>query len=156
MGKPIENSQWKLKSPVGDLFIVASEHAVHGVYWRKQAEPPIRSTRLIQQCVSQLEEYFAGARKNFDLPMEFQGTDFQKQVWEELLKIPYGETCSYAELAKRVRRPKAFRAAGTANGKNPIAIIIPCHRVIATGGGLGGYAGGLSAKEKLLKIERAN
>ena len=104
-------------------------------------------------AVAQLEEYFAGDRRHFDLPLELAGTDFQKSVWLELAQIPYGETVSYAELALMVGRPHAYRAVGQANGANPIPIVLPCHRVVASGGGIGGYGGGLPMKRKLLTLE---
>jgi len=104
----------------------------------------------------QLSEYLAGKRKKFDLKIDFKklpGTPFQKRVWKELIKIPYGTVISYKELARRVGKPKAYRAVGNANGKNPIPVIIPCHRVIAADGSLGGYSSGLHIKKKLLKLE---
>ena len=104
---------------------------------------------------SQLEEYFAGTRKKFDVPLDLEGTDFQKKVWEELKKIPYGKTISYKTLAEKLGDVKSIRAVGKANGQNPIAIIIPCHRVIGSDGSLTGYAGGLDIKEKLLHLEGA-
>ena len=104
---------------------------------------------------SQLEEYFAGTRKKFDVPLDLEGTDFQKKVWEELKKIPYGKTISYKTLAEKLGDVKSIRAVGKANGQNPIAIIIPCHRVIGSNGSLTGYAGGLDIKEKLLHLEGA-
>ncbi len=107
---------------------------------------------MVKDAANQLEEYFAGERTTFDIPMEPAGTTFQKEVWAELSKIPYGETISYGELARRVGRPKGPRAVGQANGKNPIPIIVPCHRVLAANG-LGGYAGGLAMKRALLAVE---
>ncbi len=107
----------------------------------------------LAESVRQLREYFAGRRKDFDLPLAPEGTDFQRKVWRKLQEIPYGETISYGELAKRVGNPKASRAVGSANGKNRIPIVIPCHRVIAGDGGLGGFGGGLTTKEKLLALE---
>ncbi len=104
---------------------------------------------------NQLKEYFAGTRKKFDVPLDVEGTDFQKRVWKELQKIPYGKTISYKILSEKLGDVKAIRAVGTANGKNPIAIIIPCHRVIGADGKLIGYAGGLYIKEKLLHLEGA-
>jgi len=101
----------------------------------------------------QLLEYLEGTRKYFDLPLDIRGTEFQKVVWKELVKIPYGETISYKDMAVAIKKSKASRAVGTANGKNPLCIIIPCHRVIASDGSLGGYSGGLSIKMKLLKLE---
>ena len=110
-------------------------------------------TPVLQQCCRELDEYFSGKRKIFDVKIAFTGTPFQNRVWQELLKIRYGKTVSYADLAKAAGNPKAYRAAGSANGKNPIAIIIPCHRVIASDGSLGGYAYGLKAKKQLLDLE---
>lgn len=104
--------------------------------------------------VAQLAEYFAGARREFDLPLAPRGTAFQQRVWEELRRIPYGETISYAELARRVGRPGASRAVGRANATNPIAVIVPCHRVIGSDGALTGYAGGEPLKRALLELER--
>lgn len=109
--------------------------------------------RHLEETVSQLEEYFAGDRTEFDLPLEVEGTEFQRDVWFALSEIPYGKTVSYGELAEMVGHPKAFRAVGQANGSNPIPIILPCHRVIASGGAIGGYGGGLPMKRELLALE---
>lgn len=111
-------------------------------------------TELLKETIRQLEEYFRGVRKDFDLPLEPNGTEFQRRVWKSLIEIPYGETRSYSEIAKAVGNEKACRAVGMANNKNPIPIIIPCHRVIGANGKLVGYAGGLDVKEKLLKLEK--
>ncbi len=111
-------------------------------------------TELLKETVKQLEEYFRGVRKDFDLPLEPNGTEFQRRVWKSLIEIPYGETRSYSEIAKAIGNEKACRAVGMANNKNPIPIIIPCHRVIGVNGKLVGYAGGLDVKEKLLKLEK--
>ncbi len=110
----------------------------------------------VLEAVRQLEEYFDGDRKEFDLPLELSGSAFQKDVWLLLAQIPYGETVSYGELAMMVGRPTAFRAVGQANGANPIPIVLPCHRVIASGGTLGGYGGGLETKRRLLTLEGAH
>lgn len=110
-------------------------------------------TLLIKEAFKQIEEYIKGTRKEFDLPINPEGTEFRKKVWEELKKIPYGKTVSYGTIAKNIGNPKASRAVGGANNKNPIAIIIPCHRVIGSSGKLVGYAGGLDIKQKLLEIE---
>lgn len=115
-----------------------------------------KETELIKNAKKQLDEYFAGKQKNFDIPIELNGTDFQIKVWKELLKIPYGETCTYLDIAKRVGNPNASRAVGMANNKNKIMIIVPCHRVIGSNKKLVGYAGGLDIKEKLLKLEKEN
>ena len=111
-------------------------------------------TPVLEQAALQLEEYFAGRRTAFDVPMALEGTPFQRQVWDELTRIPYGGTITYGELARRVGRPNGPRAVGQANGRNPIPIIVPCHRVVA-GNGLGGYAGGLPLKRALLAVEGA-
>jgi len=112
-----------------------------------------RETPLIKKAAKQLTEYFAGKRRTFDLPLEFRGTDFQKKVWAALMTIPYGETRSYGEIAKQIKNPKASRAVGMANNRNPIVIICPCHRVVGSDGSLTGYGGGLPNKEYLLKLE---
>ena len=116
----------------------------------------VYSTEKFISTLSQLEAYFKGELTGFDLELNVQGTEFQKTVWQELVRIPYGETISYGELAKRIKNPKASRAVGMANGKNPIAIIIPCHRVIGKDGSLTGFGGGLEVKKKLLDLERNN
>ncbi len=110
-------------------------------------------TPLLREAFRQLQEYADGKRRDFDLPLEPSGTPFLEKVWEELLHIPYGKTASYKEIAERVGSPKAFRAVGQANHRNPIAIFIPCHRVIAADGSLGGYGGGLDMKRRLLELE---
>ena len=115
-----------------------------------------KETSLIKNTKQQLDEYFAGKRKKFDIPIKFNGTDFQVKVWEELLKILYGETCSYLDIAKRIGNPKASRAVGMANNKNKIIIIVPCHRLIGSNKKLVGYACGLDVKEKLLELEKGN
>ena len=115
-----------------------------------------KETSLIKNTKQQLDEYFAGKRKKFDIPIKLDGTDFQIKVWKELLKIPYGETCSYLDIAKCIGNPKASRAVGMANNKNKIIIIVPCHRVIGSNKKLVGYACGLDVKEKLLELEREN
>lgn len=152
--------QWKISSPVGPLYLVASEQGLCGLYNEKQAvelakgldstDPAIRH---LAKAAIQIEEYFAGKRHEFDVRLDLEGTPFQKRVWDELLKIPYGETRSYSDIAKNIRNAKAVRAVGSANGKNPVCIIVPCHRVIAADGSLGGYAGGLPMKTKLLGLE---
>ena len=113
------------------------------------------SPGAMQAYVRQLEEYFAGKRRVFDCPLDLRGTDFQISCWNALLAIPYGETRSYADIARAVGKPNAFRAVGMANNRNPIAIVVPCHRVIASDGGLCGYGGGLDVKKKLLELEGA-
>lgn len=116
----------------------------------------VEETDLIKETKRQLDEYFAGKRKEFDIPTRLEGTEFQKRVWEELRKIPYGKTVTYKDIAEAVGCPKGFRAVGLANNRNPISIIYPCHRVIGSNGSLTGYGGGLDVKEKLLELERGN
>ena len=147
-------------SPIGPLLIAGDEEALHLIGFPHNRKPQKPEAGWIQsmsgplaETVRQLREYFAGSRRDFDLPLALEGTDFQRKVWRKLQEIPYGETISYGELAKRVGNPKASRAVGSANGKNRIPIVIPCHRVIAGDGGLGGFGGGLTTKEKLLAIE---
>lgn len=113
-------------------------------------------TRLIRMAFDQIEEYLSGKRKVFDLPLMIEGTKFQEKVWNELLKIPYGETRTYGQVAEAVGKPKAVRAIGAANNRNTLPIIIPCHRVVGAKGSLTGYSGGLEAKRKLLEIEEKN
>jgi methylated-DNA-[protein]-cysteine S-methyltransferase len=108
---------------------------------------------ILVRAVQQLQEYFAGTRNRFDLELDFAGTDFQKKVWQALLTIPFGETRSYSQIAEQIGNPSAVRAVGAANGKNPISIVAPCHRVIGASGKLTGFAGGLEAKERLLTLE---
>jgi len=146
-----------LSSPIGPLLIAGDEAAIHAITFPKNGKacPPERgwteSRRgTVAEAVRQLNQYFAGDRQEFELPLAPQGTDFQRAVWQRLQEIPYGETISYSELARRVGNPKASRAVGSANGANPIPIVIPCHRVIAADGGLGGFGGGLPMKQTLL------
>lgn len=141
-------------SPVGPLTLTQEDQALTGLHFgehpQQGAEGP---TPLLEKAARQLEEYFAGQRKEFSLPLAPKGTEFQLRVWQALLQIPYGETRSYGELAAMVGNPKACRAVGGANHRNPLSILIPCHRVVGTGGNLTGYAGGLNVKEFLLKLE---
>ena len=143
-----------VSSPVGPLTLTQEDQALTGLHFgehpQQGAEGP---TPLLEKAARQLEEYFAGQRKEFSLPLAPKGTEFQLRVWQALLQIPYGETRSYGELAAMVGNPKACRAVGGANHRNPLSILIPCHRVVGTGGSLTGYAGGLSVKEFLLKLE---
>jgi len=149
------------QSAVGPLFLVASDQGLQGVFF-EQREVPIKPSSSscpeaegwLLLASAQIEEYFAGERIRFDIPLDLIGTPFQKEVWQELQNIPYGETRSYKSLAEKIKRPKAFRAVGTANGKNPLCLIIPCHRVIATDGTLGGYSWGLPLKAQLLHLEK--
>lgn len=144
-------------SPLGDLEIRAKEGIITAVLFRSRPAQFEATTvsPIIGQCITQLDEYFKGDRVMFELPLQPEGTTFQTLVWKELQKIPYGETISYIELARRLGDEKVVRAAGSANGKNPVGIIIPCHRVIGANGKLVGYAGELWRKEWLLKHEAA-
>lgn len=151
--------QWKMDSKIGSLFLVTSPKGLKGVFVKKQNIPMVKSlkeSQILQAAVKELSEYFAGNRKKFDLPLDIEGTEFQKRVWNQLRKIPFGKTYSYKELAIQIKNEKACRAVGTANGKNPLCIIIPCHRIIAADGTLGGYSGGLDLKIKLLELEGKN
>ncbi|WP_232468855.1 methylated-DNA--[protein]-cysteine S-methyltransferase [Bdellovibrio bacteriovorus] len=141
--------QWKMSSPLGDLYMVASEKGLQSLYWEKTTGIPLApsltgkdgAVKILKQTETELTEYFKGQRQDFDVPLDVVGTEFQESVWRQLKKIPYGKTVSYTDIARRIKKEKAVRAVGTANGKNPICIIVPCHRVIAAGGGLGGYSG---------------
>ena len=152
-----------MDSPVGALKLVAHDHALVAVMWDNEDHKRVRLAELIedhqhpmlQRVKKQLEQYFAGQRQQFDLPLDFQGTDFQQQVWQTLLTIPYGETRSYKEIAVQIGNEKAVRAVGAANGRNPISIIAPCHRVIGSSGALVGFAGGLDKKQILLSLEQS-
>ena len=143
-------------SPIGRLVLEADGEILIGIWLPSEGRTTTHSTgelpTVLKDTASQLDEYFAGERTEFDVPMELDGTDFQKDVWTELSRIPYGETISYGELARRVGRPKGPRAVGQANGRNPIPIIVPCHRVLASNG-IGGYGGGLPMKRALLAVE---
>ncbi|CAN5440142.1 methylated-DNA--[protein]-cysteine S-methyltransferase [soil metagenome] len=142
-------------SPVGLIEIKGTEEIISEAKFIEKAPLPTleKTPQLLMDAKRQLLEYFSGSRKLFDLPLLQEGTEFQQKVWKELCKIPFGETISYLELAKRLGDAKSIRAAGTANGKNKIAIIIPCHRVIGSDGSLTGYAGGIERKDWLLRHE---
>jgi len=150
-----------MASPVGALTLVASERGLAAILWEDDDPRRVPLSPLVEDVVHpvlleterQLTEYFAGQRMQFDVPLDFHGTDFQKRVWSALLQIPFGETRSYAEIARTIGRPSAVRAVGAANGRNPISIIAPCHRVIGSNGALTGFAGGLPAKQLLLALE---
>lgn len=147
-----------MESPLGLMAVSAVEEGltyVHmGVEEMKDAWGPEEATPVLTSAVEQLEAYFHGDLKDFDLPLAAVGTDFQHRVWNELSRIPYGETVAYMDIADRIGDRKAVRAVGLANGRNPIAIVVPCHRVIGANGKLTGYAGGLWRKERLLSLER--
>ena len=143
-----------LKTEIGFLKIIASESHLLEVIFLDTNTEKASPNKITEQTKVQLEQYFTGERKTFDLPLDPQGSEFQKRVWKELAKIPYGTSTSYLDMAERLGDPKVIRAAASANGKNPISIIIPCHRVIGSDGSLTGYAGGLHRKEWLLRHER--
>lgn len=147
-----------LTSPVGILTLVEEEGSLTGLLFGSLTpeDGSLKNTSLLQEAVRQLEEYFAGQRREFSLPLSPRGTAFQRQVWEALCTIPYGETRSYGEIARQIGSPKACRAVGMANHRNPLSIVIPCHRVVGAHGTLTGYGGGLAAKEFLLRLEREN
>ncbi|MDR2857128.1 MAG: methylated-DNA--[protein]-cysteine S-methyltransferase [Novosphingobium sp.] len=150
-----------IPSPVGALTLVASDKGLVAVLWENDAPDRVRLGALTEseghpvlaETGRQLGEYFAGKRRAFDLPLDFHGTAFQKRVWQQLLTIPFGETRSYGEIARALGQPGASRAVGAANGRNPISIVAPCHRVIGSSGALTGFAGGLEAKQRLLALE---
>jgi methylated-DNA-[protein]-cysteine S-methyltransferase len=150
----------ELNSPLGKLTLESDGEALTRIRLPQEkweADPQVKRVRkpeLFAEAAAQLGAFFRGTRREFDLKLNPAGTDFQKKVWSLLCEIPPGETITYAELARRAGNPKAHRAVGAANGKNPLPIIIPCHRVVGSGGKLTGYAGGLEAKKKLLEIER--
>jgi methylated-DNA-[protein]-cysteine S-methyltransferase len=145
-----------LDTPIGRLVLESDGDVLIGIWLPTQHRPAsgtgADAPPVLKDVATQLEEYFARERTEFDVPMELDGTAFQKEVWAELTRIPYGQTISYGELARRVGRPKGPRAVGQANGRNPIPIIVPCHRVLA-GNGIGGYGGGLPMKRTLLATE---
>jgi methylated-DNA-[protein]-cysteine S-methyltransferase len=141
-------------SPIGLIQIKSINQKICSVLFvEKETEPFTIETPLNKECIKQLKEYFAGTRLHFELPIFQIGTDFQQKVWNEVFKIPYGDTCTYSLLAHKIGDIKSIRAVGTSNGKNKIAIIVPCHRVIGSDGSLTGYAWGLDKKEWLLKHE---
>ncbi|MDB5706985.1 MAG: cysteine methyltransferase [Sphingomonas bacterium] len=150
-------------SPVGRLKLVAGETGLVAILWEKDGPDRVRLGALVEEpghpilaeTEKQLGAYFAGTLRAFTVPLDFRGTDFQKSVWAALLTIPFGETRSYAEIARQIGRPTACRAVGAANGRNPISIIAPCHRVIGSDGSLTGFGGGIAAKEHLLGLESA-
>jgi methylated-DNA-[protein]-cysteine S-methyltransferase len=148
-------------SPIGNLPLVAHENALIAVLWENDSPNRVnlpaqlieQETRILTETKKQLDAYFEGKRKIFDLPIQTEGTDFQVKIWKALTEIPFGQTRTYGQLAKEINQTSASRAVGAANGRNPISIIIPCHRVIGTNGKLTGFAGGLEAKQYLLKLE---
>lgn len=150
-----------MQSPVGTLTLVARGERLAAVLWEEERENRVRlgdvhrddEQPILREAARQLEEYFAGKRQRFELALDFAGTAFQRQVWAALLTIPFGQTRSYSDIARQIGNPSAVRAVGAANGRNPISIIAPCHRVIGASGRLTGFAGGMPAKQYLLALE---
>ena len=148
-----------IDSPIGELLLAGDDDALtmigfpEGKMRRKPASDWVENKKAFAEASRQLTEYFAGERHEFDLPLRLDGTEFQILVLKELQRIPYGETSSYGDIASRIGRPKAVRAVGAANGRNPIPIVVPCHRVIGSSGSLTGFGGGLDAKRALLQLE---
>lgn len=148
-------------SPIGKLKLVASDSGLVAILWENDNPRRVRLSVLVERtdhptllrAEKELEEYFAGVRDSFTIPLDMRGTEFQKRVWEALLGIPFGQTRTYGQLAHQLGNPRATRAVGAANGRNPLAILVPCHRVVGFSGKLTGFAGGLDAKAHLLKLE---
>ena len=147
---------YKYNSIIGDIFISADENFLLSVQFVNHNFIENQENKIIRQTIKQFDEYFRGKRKKFELPLNPKGTEFQKKVWQQLMNIPYGKTSTYKDIATLIGNTNASRAVGNANNKNPIAIIIPCHRVIGSNNKLTGYAGGLDKKEKLLNLEKNN
>jgi len=147
------------ESPVGPLLLAGDSNALRRVSFESSKRSPLpqadwkQNQAAFAEVIRQLQAYFRGELKEFDLPLAMEGTEFQLRVWNALRRIPYGETVSYSQLAERIGSPRAVRAVGLANGSNPIPIIVPCHRVIGSDGSLTGFGGGLSTKRKLLELE---
>ena len=151
-------NQIVVASPVGKLRLIASDKGLVAIDVRnvKTSNDQVKNAaaqKILSATKKQLEQYFAGKRTAFDIPLDLEGTDFQQLAWRALCRIPFGRTISYGDQAKNIKKPKAFRAVGSANGKNPIPIIVPCHRVVAGDGSLGGYSLGLKMKKQLLALE---
>jgi methylated-DNA-[protein]-cysteine S-methyltransferase len=161
LGTSVPTLTTTVPSPIGPLTLTAIDGRLTGLHLHEQRHPPAgsdswqRDDDAFGDVVEQLTGYFRGARTEFDVPLDLAGTEFQRRVWSRLRDIPYGETISYSELARRAGSPKASRAVGLANGRNPIAVIVPCHRVIGADGSLTGYGGGLDRKVWLLEHEGA-
>jgi methylated-DNA-[protein]-cysteine S-methyltransferase len=149
-----------IDSPIGELLLLGDGEHLHGLYMQGGRKPIAiapaweRAEATFAALTTQLEEYFGGRRETFDVPLRMHGTLFERRVWSALREIPYGETTSYGELASRIGQPTGARAVGLANGRNPVAVIVPCHRVIGADGSLTGYGGGLERKRILLELER--
>jgi methylated-DNA-[protein]-cysteine S-methyltransferase len=146
--------QQTIDSPLGPVRIFATEFGISAIHLAIKTTSADKPSALTNKAARQLLQYFAGGLTQFDLPLAATGTAFQQQVWQALRQLPFGQTCSYAAIARKIANPKAVRAVGAANGKNPIAIVVPCHRVIGANGSLTGYAGGLDNKAWLLRHEQ--
>jgi methylated-DNA-[protein]-cysteine S-methyltransferase len=153
-------SETRIDSPLGPLRLLADEHGLRGIYMQRHQGEPLASGSsdtpehpILRETAKQLREYFAGERRVFDLPLAATGTEFQQRVWQALMALEFGQTCSYGELARAIGQPSASRAVGAANGRNPLSIIVPCHRVIGSDGSLTGYGGGEANKRWLLDHE---
>jgi methylated-DNA-[protein]-cysteine S-methyltransferase len=157
----IRKARWA--GPMGEMIVAATDHGIAGVWFEGQRHMPEHSSwpvdesdPLLRKAIAQLDDYFAGRRASFDLPLDLQaGTPFQQSVWKALLAIPRGATTNYGALSREIGAPAAARAVGAAVGRNPVSIVVPCHRVLGSGGSLTGYAGGLERKSALLKLEGA-
>jgi len=157
-GKQTVRNHLVVASPVGKLRLVASEKGLVAIDVRNNDKQVVTTKdasaqAILLQTKKQLEQYFAGKRTSFDVTLDLVGTEFQVQAWRALCRIPFGKTISYGQQASNIKKPRAFRAVGSANGKNPIPIIVPCHRVVASDGSLGGYSLGLKMKKQLLALE---
>jgi len=150
---------WYYDFPMGTMGIAQENDAITHISFKGLGNfdgYEIKETQLIKRTAMEIEEYFAGKRRSFDIPLSMSGTDFQRLVWKALQTIPFGETRSYKDIAIQIGNPKACRAVGMANNKNPVAIVVPCHRVIGQDGSMTGYAGGIDVKEYLLDVEKRN
>lgn len=161
MKEPPASYYSTLNSPVGELLLIGTTKYLTEILFENSWNETdildlVRDDSLFTEAIRQLNEYFAGKRKDFSLPLQPKGTNFQQKVWQKLQRIPYGTTTNYGEIAKRIDNPKGSRAVGLANGKNPIPIIIPCHRVIGKNGKLTGFGGGLDVKRQLLDLEQSH
>jgi methylated-DNA-[protein]-cysteine S-methyltransferase len=141
------------ESPIGWIEIMGSEDEILSLSFIEQPRSELVTCSVLEAAIQQVSEYFMGVRRTFDLPLALHGTSFQRRVWEQLMSIPYGHVATYQEIAQAIGMPQAVRAVGVANARNPISIIVPCHRVIGSDGGLTGYGGGIWRKEWLLKHE---
>jgi methylated-DNA-[protein]-cysteine S-methyltransferase len=162
MNDPCQVHYARLQSPVGPLLLAATEKGLRCLHFDRGNLPKpgrdeiwIESEEPLRPYVEQLLAYFRGQRRDFTFDLDLKGTSFQKKCWEALRRIPYGSTCSYADLAREIGSPRAFRAVGQANHNNPVAIVVPCHRVVGADGSLTGYGGGMEIKQKLLRLEGA-